>query len=534
MKRHILPLLLVLAGTAAFSGCSKGELPDTAPAGGNIPAVPFTVTITDGGYAPADAHPHTRTAEEDYKTKFTTGDRIGVFAVKDGNIIVDNLCLIAQTGSNGNIEWQREEGALQLTTDATYYAYYPHQPALTAELVPTATTAAGFFANLISNWTPDADQSTYTKYTAQDLMVAKGTVSHKNLSFSMQHQMAMAVIELPKRKYTFTNATSPIPDYLIGPSGTQFTGNFTPYPISSGTYRYVVKPATAVSFSGSYNDGGTRHWSIPSSTVRAGSYKVFRVDGATVTGISHTLAAGDFYMKDGSLIAGSTAALTPEQQAACIGVVFWVGDATAQDRTLKADHPACTHGLVVALKDVAEGKFEWQYPGVSVQEWLNNNLPDQFLKVESGQGASDPLNNIQGYNNTKAIEAFNEKSGLSLVQPVVDVVDYRKNDVIAPVHSSDWYFPSAKELTLLCGRDVPDIYNNSPVGTDTRDLLNGIGQTLGQFDKLGDFAEKIVFDVYWSSTEVSNDGVLRVGFYVGDLYASYKSLTSNVRYILAF
>lgn len=519
---------------ATFSGCSKGELPDTAPAGGNTPAVPFTVTITDGGYAPADAHPHTRAAEEDYKTQFTAGDRIGIFAVKDGNIIVDNVCLIAQTGSSSNIEWQPDPTTTQLPAGATYYAYYPHQPALTAELVPTAATAADFFANLIGNWTPDADQSTYAKYTAQDLMVAKGTVSGKSLSFSMQHQMAMVVIELPKRKYTFTNATSPIPDYLIGPSGTQFIGNFTPYPISSGTYRYVVKPATAVSFSGSYNDGGTRHWSIPSSTVRAGSYKVFRVDGATVTGISHTLAAGDFYMNDGSLIAGSTATLTPEQQAACIGVVFWVGDATAQDRTLKADHPECTHGLVVALKDAAEGEIRWQFSWSSVQGWLDSNRPPgQFLKVQNG-GEEASNHKIQGYNNTKAIEAFNDNSRLSPVLPVVTVVDYRKA-VIAPVHSSDWYFPSLKELMLLCGKNIPDITHNYSIGTDTRDLLNGTEQTPGQFAKLGDFATKIELGVYLSSTELSTSEVSGVDFTFnnGCLTAQSKD-PANVRYILAF
>ena len=43
-------------------------------------------------------------------------------------------------------------------------------------------------------------------------------------------------------------------------------------------------------------------------------------------------AIGDFYMNDGSLV-DKDAIPTEEQKAACVGVVFWVGDVTAKDKT---------------------------------------------------------------------------------------------------------------------------------------------------------------------------------------------------------
>ena len=243
-------------------------------------------------------------------------------------------------------------------------------------------------------------------------------------------------------------------------------------------------------------------------------------------------AIGDFYMNDGSLV-DKDAIPTEEQKAACVGVVFWLGDVTAKDKTLKADHSGCTHGLVVALKDAIDGTTTWQDPYTPVQNWLNSNTSG-FLSVASGSIASDLSNNIQGYNNTKAIEAFNadDANSSNVVQAVQKVVDYR-NTVPAPAASSGWYLPSEKELTLLCGKDVTNI-GNSSIGTDMRDFLNG---TSGPFNKLGSsFASAILSDFYWSSTEFSDysDGAFDVGFDDGRTPLSSKSNRDRVRCVLAF
>ena len=528
---HILSGSSLFACLLAFCGCSTDELPGTEPTDGIGSTAPFTITVSDGGYASPDGNPHTRATENGYRTDFTAGDQIGVFAVKNGEIVsgVSNLCLTA-AGEGSNIVWKAAGvNGLSRYDKATYYAYYPYRKELTGNPVPTAADAAGFFADIIASWTPSTDQGTYASYTAQDLMTAQGKRTGNSLSFSMTHCMALVVIDLPRTKYTFNGHG--LQDYFLAPPAARFS-DFSPYRMNASTYRYLLNPTTANGpLNGSYTDrGSTKAWSFSPSSVNAGKYKVFQVEGEIV---SHTLQAGDFYMSDGSLV-GKDANLSEAQKKACVGVVFWVGDATAKDKTLTADHESCTHGLVVALKDASES-VAWQSPSASVQTWLNSNRSGVFLPVASNTGAGDPLNNIQGYNNTKAIEAFNadDANSSNVVQAVQKVVDYR-NAVSAPATSSGWYLPSEKELTLLCGKeDVTDIWKNQSGGTSMRDLLNG---TNGPFNKLGSssYATVIQTSYYWSSTE--NDSGHAFGVYFGDGYVGnyYKHETFRVRCVLAF
>ena len=253
------------------------------------------------------------------------------------------------------------------------------------------------------------------------------------------------------------------------------------------------------------------------------------------------LKIGDYYYSDGNTSDGGyrkyqdgSTVIMPVQpvlkdadgkERTVIGIVFWVGDATAKDKTLKADHSGCTHGLVVALKD-ASASTAWQNPYVSVQTWLNNNKSGEFLAVKSDIGANDPLNNIQGYNNTKAIEAFNAANSGNKVQAVEAVVAYR-SEVKAPGNSSDWYLPSEKELTLLCGKEVSDIWNGNSGGTENRDLING------KLSSISD-AVQISSASYCSSTETNSDTAFHVRFDDGVVYYYGKSSTYRVRCALAF
>ena len=570
---HSLAALLLIAGLA---GCSEEETLSGTP---GDTRTPITITVTDGGYTPDDAarqsaagsdirqnadnRPSTRAVDNGYATTFTAGDQIGLYIVKpDGTYAAENIPLTLTDMGDGTSAWQAPttttlyyEGAA-----AKYFAYYPYQqtlpavsntpdaPDAPAEPNASATDASGFFAPLISAWTPATDQGTHAAYTASDLMTGSGTASKQSggnysLSLTMTHAMALVVIETPMTKYTLTDKDGKsLPDYCIPAPDTRFYG-FTPCFIGD-TYRYLVKPAQsgAADLMGSYtatgSDGSssvTKEYAVSPNNITAANYALYKVDGATVTQKTHQLQVGDFYMNDGSLLAGSTATLTDAQKAACVGVVFWVGDATAKDKTLKADHESCTHGLVVALKNAIDKQTVWQNPYTSVQDWLNGNQSGKFLSVVSNTGANEPLNNIQGYNNTKAIEAFNDNytDESYVVQAVQKVVDYR-NQVPAPGSSSGWYLPSAKELSLLCGKDVDNIYSN--VGTDMRDFLNG---TNGPFQKLGD-TKGIKYYFYLSSTESSyysdSNSAFSVYFDDGNVGSSNKNDGDGrrVRCVLAF
>lgn len=257
------------------------------------------------------------------------------------------------------------------------------------------------------------------------------------------------------------------------------------------------------------------------------------------------LKVGDYYYSDGNTSDGGyrkysdgTTAIMPVQPVlkdadgkdrTVIGIVFWVGDATAKDRTLKAKHSDCKHGLVVALTDASESTVWMDYSlNFLVQSWLNDNRSGKFLNVHSGTGSSDPLNNIQGYNNTKAIEELNNTWAARKVSAVETMTAYRAQ-VKAPENSSDWYLPSEKELALLCGKEKDNIWTNDNVGTDNRDLIN-------KKIKLIDGAVQISPAEYWSSTEYDNEHAYIVRFYsivnVGALDKNSKYC--RVRAVLAF
>lgn len=74
--------------------------------------------------------------------------------------------------------------------------------------------------------------------------------------------MALAVIELPKIVYDFTNED--IADYTV-PTSADFTGSDAkPCRMTDGSYRYIVNPtATAPEITGSYAEGSKSSLSPP-------------------------------------------------------------------------------------------------------------------------------------------------------------------------------------------------------------------------------------------------------------------------------
>ncbi len=153
-------------------------------------------SITRASYSGLSENSGTKT----FKTTFQSGDEIGFFAVdKSGKVIIANQKFTLSGNSwttNSPIQYVSGMGSY------TYFAYYPYQPALAGSPVinsyPDITSAETFFASVIADWTPAADQSTEEKFTAQDLMISKGInnmpyFQEVNIKFTMQHQMGLLV-----------------------------------------------------------------------------------------------------------------------------------------------------------------------------------------------------------------------------------------------------------------------------------------------------------------------------------------------------
>lgn len=515
-----LAVVVVFVSAFLLTGCSENELPSNENTDTN--RTTFTIEVSDGGYAPAAGEkPDTRATENDYTTQFTAGDKIGVFAVKNNEIVdgVNNLCLVA-TADGSNLVWKTEDGKTPLNiSDATYYAYYPWQPdeKITDKVYPATDKVTTFFYDVIKDWIPSTNQGTYIDYTSSDLMIASGTPADKSLSFSMQHKMALVVIDLPKTKYKLTDANGQaLPDYIIDAPDTKFKG-FTPYRMSDGTYRYLIKPAATNSqpetLSGSYTNAtsATAEWEFKAS-VTAGQYGKYVVDDGTIIEETHQLQAGDFFMKDGTLLGKDEETLTPAQQAACIGIVYWVGDITKEDPLLKRDKPSCTHGLVVSLWDMPDPddlnsvRMTWTYGGHEyVNAWLgnatwtgDNSRPKDFSSIQV-------TDKMQGYANTIALKEYNKyvegkeddgygPEGNKRVKPVKGLDAFETTHRF-PSSSSGWYWPSVKELKYVCWGQ-----GNEDGATGKKMLDTQIKKVSGS----NPFDEGPI-NLFWSSTEYSGD-----------------------------
>ena len=272
------------------------------------------------------------------------------------------------------------------------------------------------------------------------------------------------------------------------------------------------------------------------------------------------LKAGDYYYSDGQTsdggyrqyTDGTTADLRipPVLQDASgkprtvAGIVFWAGnpvDTTMaySDPALIREHPHCTHGLVVALKDASAGTY-WQTAWSDIGNWMNAN-PTGYENIATGKGDNDNLQKIIGYNNTRVISLYNEycdsQGGMdgNKVLPVQFIEAYAADNP-APAGSSGWYLPSPKELSTLCSgwfdgniwkieqAGLPDLLVN-------RDLVNSRLTALG--DRV---AEEIVL-TYWSCSEdaVGPDYAFGLNFYGGwVLDYSKDNYLSRVRPVLAF
>lgn len=528
MKRNIIHILWMAAVLPlALLSCSREELPGAPDADGTQK---FTITVTDCGYyatASSQSQPQTRIAEDienDYETEFTDGDVCGLYIVRNGKVVIANAKLTASASTSGiTMYWTTETELKGGIGDESYFLYYPYVEG-DHKVNPDAENAEDFFAPLIAGWQPAADQSSFRDYTASDLMISKGMALKSStganlLWFFMYHRMALAVIEMPKTVYKFTNTTGgKIPDYTAAAKVDFANSDVKPYYSSPGKYRYIVNPksSSTVNIKGAYAGTTRNEFRVIPSGIAEGCYKSYLIDGAETNETQHNLQRGDFLMKDGTLLSKGTD-LTAAQKANVAAIVFWSPAETnpegrktpaslSDDKILVKDFPYCTHGLAIALNFILYNNDEymnWQKPLESVQDFLesaNFTHPDKhyFTAVGSDIYPNDNINRILGYQNTQVMLAYNaycaatEGKSDYVVRPVAAINEYAKKNP-APAGSTGWYLPSAKESYMFCLRDIDDISTGTTEKPYTRDIVNASLTEAG-----GDvYLERL----FWSSTE---------------------------------
>lgn len=259
------------------------------------------------------------------------------------------------------------------------------------------------------------------------------------------------------------------------------------------------------------------------------------------------LKPGDYYYSDGTTSDGGlqriytdgtgvgAGSVPPTVGKTVIGIVFWTGNPTEGnhnngtaftdfgDPALRLEKSNCTHGLVVALQDAPTSTLQWQNSASDVGAWVSSNT--SYETITTGSTETDAINKLRGYNNTQAIRAYNTQCiDANKVLPV-QAIDTWAVSTPTPTNSSGWYLPSEKELTLLCGQDVNDIWFHYFGDTG---IVNTAMENVSE-------ATTISQNAYWSSSEHSNSKAWFLDFSSG-LVLIYLGKTSayNIRPILAF
>ena len=531
MKQYKLIQVALLAILLfGWAGCSQNEeeVPGNAQNG-------IVLNVTDTGLISNE--PSTRTEDTGFVTTFTQGDQIGLFAVKDGAILDEiNNMPFTFNGSSWSGKPILYDDRL---AGVTFYAYYPYQPDMSGK---TDLAGDDFFAPLVAAWELTTEQSDQKAYAKQDLMTSNATAligenGNYSLSFQLTHRMSLVVVKLPSTRYIFTDAEGvAMPEetpYVAMPVDVAFyldnvdEGNkIAPYyDAKQDEYRLLRKPSSENQIIGHYND---KQCTLDTAEkMKEGKYKRFVVDGGYKE-VTHYLQVGDYYYADGSVVSGSEGDPSKDN---CIGVVYYVGNpqpsylysgaiSTTQD-VLKREHVSCVHGLVLCISPNDNDIWGDGGNGKYITEWYNswgNNADyvtlDGYYYQESGKRVN--LERLLGYNNTRVLGEFaKQSSNFSCV--ALDKLAACQTNFRAPVTTSDWYLPSAYDMSVM--------WNNlNKLNTS----LNNVGEN-----------NKLELDVlYWTSNERNKDLLYYAQFSsskvtINSVSANSKKASSKMYYKFA-
>ena len=140
-------------------------------------------------------------------SQYTTSDKFGVYAVDANNRVV--LANAPMTAASASANPSLNSGNYFLSSEYTYYIYYPYKSDLALTYQGTAVTAGAvlpgtarpsdayvFFNDYWTRFIPAVDQSTLASYKASDLQVGASTGSTGTITVNMHHQMSLGRIVL--------------------------------------------------------------------------------------------------------------------------------------------------------------------------------------------------------------------------------------------------------------------------------------------------------------------------------------------------
>lgn len=376
-------------------------------------------------------------------TTFELADKAGLYIVKDGQVVGENI----QLAYNTNGFWEASP-ALNAGdyTGATFYAYYPYSPTASFNLAN-----ANPFKEMVDAVIPTAKQSSKSEYEAADIMVSSGSTigKYNTISIAMTHQKSMVCVELPNSSYIFDNEGME-PYVLAKAENAKFSLNGTavqPYfDETSQSYRLIIEPGEEGDLDISFtNNGEERSYQATGlSGIQSGQYAKFIIDGGASL-VNMTLQVGDYYCSDGRIIS-KNAPVLPKN---IIGVIFKIGTTDA----IRSGNSSWSHAIVVSLQEI---KAKWGNDKSTTSEqnaagwryWYRNyNLADQNGQTSAAK-LDESLMAEEGFEVTKAWRAVPQPLEIggftldytSLMNATVD--SWIESHPLPASVNSGWYIPS--------------------------------------------------------------------------------------------
>ena len=415
MKKTLYTILFLF--TALLCGCTQEE--DLTRAAQPLPSV----TATIGGFSSHNGV-ETRASDVDYVTTFTKGDQIGISAITDDGVLLDDNIPYTYDGT----KWTPADASNTIHNynygGVTYFAYYPYSSTM---------SGANSEKKIIDKFSPETWQDTYAGYTASDLMTGAGTITDANtdapkMTLALKHQMCLIVVEVKSKRYITTGGyeyTEPVVFNSIKIGSQEVYTTPLAYHSSAGVYKYLIKPdPNPYSVEISYNAGQIDKEYTYGTTVTpstAGKYYLVKMYNGSPT-TQRDLQVGDFYYQDGAVLPKDSAFYQFTENP-CIGVVFKVGVGNGDNVSNYDGKLSAIHGYAMALN--RESKT-W---GDASQCWTGGSWSEYY-----------------GYVYTKKLLAATA-TGKSF-----PACDYCVNYLPAPTGiSSGWYFPSSKQVVDFAG-----------------------------------------------------------------------------------
>lgn len=238
-----------------------------------------------------------------------------------------------------------------------------------------------------------------------------------------------------------------------------------------------------------------------------------------------TAKVGDFFYSDGTF---STAL---DADKTLVGVIFHLGDATADDAILKKEHEDCTHGLVVGVERKSFAAMATRGYMVYQTVFAGQNLAAEgYVTTQTTTNSGPQFEKCLGYQNTKMWNMYEDLIPYSCNVPT-NLQSFART-YPCPETASGWYIPSVLELAYLVEGDDADPKTCYSWGTSfTCDNLDIVNASLTA-------AGKAIFQKNWSygtsSEAAGNNTIWGFSSSYKTIDSLTKSASNNFQFVFAF